>query len=120
METAAGIEKPIRVKIATTKPQLFSLRVSGVPAEWLSYPSTIGVTEDRLVNIFVKPLTAGDYNITVHVQGAEQNFTNMASLKVETAEEKIVTNQKTIIFLLAAVVILFVLAFFLAAKHLHL
>ncbi len=120
LETAPGIEKPLRVKISTTKPQIFSLRVSGVPAEWLSYPSTIGVTNDRLVNIFVKPLTAGDYNITVHVQGTEQNFTSMASLKVETAEEKIVTNQKTIIFLLAAVVIIFVLAFFFAAKHLHL
>ena len=120
LETRIGAERPLQLNIKTNKPQLFTLNVSGVPQDWVNYPSTVGVTEDRSINIFVKPREKGEYNITIFILGKDQNFTATARIKAITEGEEITVNQKTIIILAVSVVILFSLAFFLASKILHL
>ena len=120
IETVLGAEKPILVNVKTTKPQIFNLKVTGVSPDWLNYPSTVGVSDERSVTLFVKPKEKGDYNITIFFEGKEQNFTTTARLKVRTEAEEISINQKLIIALVVSVAILFSLAFFLASRLLHL
>lgn len=81
-ETNVGKEKSISFSIKTNQPQIFTIQASGVPDDWLDYPKTIGITEDRDLNIFVRPKKEGDYNITVSVSGKEKVFTRASSLHV--------------------------------------
>ncbi len=120
-EIAQGSQKPISIDIATTRPQIFSLSVSGVPSDWLDYPQTIGVSQEKTINIFVSPKQAGNYTLAITLSGAEQTFKMETAITatgaaVQTAQ----TSDTTIIVFGALTVLLFGIALFFGHRHLEL
>ncbi len=120
IETALGSEKSLTLNLKTSQPQIFLIKVLGVPEDWLDYPSTIGITEDRDVNIFIKPKNQGNYTLTVLAEGKNQTFTSRASLNVLQPKQETALDQTIIIWMIVVLVVVFSGVIFAGARYLRL
>ncbi len=120
LKTSTGIENAFFLDLKTNQPQIFSLKVSGVPADWLDYPTTIGITESRTVNIFIKPKQAGEFNLTIEVQGKEKTFTSTAKLSVEPKPVAKGIDASIVLILAFLVLVLLLIIVFLGSRYLKL
>lgn len=121
IETQQDSEKSASVAIKTTRPQIFTLSVSGVPSDWLDYPTVIGVTDEKTINIFVKPKQAGNFRLTITVQGSEEAFNLFSNLKVMpqvTANNQ--ADQNTLIVLGLLTLVFLGIVLYAGTKHLKL
>ena len=115
-----GSQKPISIGLATTRPQIFTISVSGVPSDWLDYPQTLGVSSDKTINIFVKPKQAGSYKLSIAVQGSSETTNLEAALNVTQATPTQGPDQTTAIVFSLFTIILLGIAVFFGIRHLEL
>lgn len=87
IDLAPGFEKALTISLKTSQPQIFTIKVTGVPADWLDYPSVVGITEDRDINIFLKPSQEGAYNMTIEVHGSDKTFAQTSALNITSPEK---------------------------------
>ncbi len=119
LNTTIGSQKKLTILLATSEPQVFKIQVTGVDENWLDYPKIVGVTQDRSIDIYVKPDKIGDFNLTVSVEGGSLNFTNTSLLMVfpDKPVKELGKDNSTII--IVALIIIFALVVFLGARYLE-
>jgi len=120
LKTSSGVENAFFLDIQTNQPQIFDLKVSGVPEDWLDYPKTVGITESRTLNIFVKPKQAGEFNLTIEIQGKEKSFTSSVTLKVDARPSQKELDPLVVIAVSVSVIVLLLIVVFLGSKYLKL
>jgi hypothetical protein len=63
-----------RIDIAAASPGTFSIRMSGIPQEWVEYPESVYVSGKKTVNFIVNPKKGGNYRLRIDVSGSGKTF----------------------------------------------
>lgn len=66
--------KVIAVRLRSKQPQPFSIAVSGVPEQWLSYESRVTVNREETVYVFVTPTEPGNHTIQLSATAEQEQL----------------------------------------------
>ncbi|MBI4021338.1 MAG: hypothetical protein HY369_03780 [Candidatus Aenigmarchaeota archaeon] len=77
--------KAIGIEIVSAVAQDFSVQVSGLPAEFLSYDDLVPVETSRTTFVFVTPTAAGTYEAQVTVTAGEEGLTFTETIPIFVA-----------------------------------
>ncbi len=74
MDITLYTAKVVSVDIVSGIPQEFSISVSGIPEEWLSYSDRLDVARSRVAYIYITPQKIGHYNLSVNVHAVSESL----------------------------------------------
>ena len=78
--------KFITIDIHSSREQVFTIAVSGVPSEWVSYQSQNIVEQgDRQLYVYVGPKEVGNHKVRVDVRAVGENLAYSQEVSIYTA-----------------------------------
>jgi hypothetical protein len=76
----------VPVEIETSRPQAFSISVTGLPADWVSHNSQEYVNAERAVYLYVSPKAVGSHSMHITVRALEEGLTFASDLELYVAD----------------------------------
>ncbi len=75
----------IGIGITTSRPQTFTISVSGLPSGWADYASSVNVDDEKTAYVYITPQGTGNYNISISANAMLENLTFSASIQMFVA-----------------------------------